>query len=373
MRVLRISHSAVIAEWRERERSLRRSGHDVRLVSAAVWVEGGRPVAFDAEGDSFAVTSATWGGHPNLFLYDPRVIWRLLGEQHWDVIDIHEEPCSLAVAEVLLLRRLRALRVPYVLYSAQNINKRYPPPFRWTERYALRRTAGVSICNSAARRILVQKGLRSEAVLIPLGVDVSRFAPAQLAAPAGALRVGYVGRLDRHKGVHVLLDAAKALPNVSVVIVGSGPERAALERQAADGGFSERVVFAGALDHAELPTRYRSFDVVAVPSIPTPRWDEQFCRVAVEAMSSGVPVVASATGALPEVVGPAGLLVAPGDPGALAGALSRLVDEPQLWAGLRRAGLQRADQFTWDAVAAKQERLYRAAVGSQAGQGESCA
>ena len=67
---------------------------------------------------------------------------------------------------------------------------------------------------------------------------------------------------------------------------------------------------------------YRRFDVVVVPSLETPSWVEQFGRVAVEAMASGVVVVASRSGSLPEVVGEAGVLVPPGDVGALADALA---------------------------------------------------
>src|SRR6185312_8835456 len=104
------------------------------------------------------------------FLYDPRPLWRALGEP-WDVIDIHEEPCSLAAAEILLLRALRRSRTPYILYSAQNIDKRYPPPFRWIERRALARAGGASVCNRAAALILQRKGLSRPAAEIPLGVD----------------------------------------------------------------------------------------------------------------------------------------------------------------------------------------------------------
>ena len=75
----------------------------------------------------------TWGRHPALFVYDPRPLWRALGEAY-DVIDVHEEPFALATAEVLLLRWLRRNRAPVVLYTAQNLHKRYPPPFRWLER-----------------------------------------------------------------------------------------------------------------------------------------------------------------------------------------------------------------------------------------------
>ena len=105
------------------------------------------------------------------------------------MIDIHEEPFALATAEILLLRRLRRQRAPYVLYSAQNIDKRYPPPFRWLERWALRHAAGLSVCNSEAGRICERKGLPGPATLIPLGVDVERFSPAP-AGPLGRHRAG---------------------------------------------------------------------------------------------------------------------------------------------------------------------------------------
>ena len=93
--------------------------------------------------DRFVTGARAFGKHPNLFVYDPRPLWRALGDRRWDIIDIHEEPCSLAAAEVLALKAIRARRTPFVLYSAQNIDKRYPIPFRWLERLALRRAAGV--------------------------------------------------------------------------------------------------------------------------------------------------------------------------------------------------------------------------------------
>ena len=91
-------------------------------------------------------------------------------------LDLHEEPFGVAVAEVLFIRWLRRRHVPFVVYSAQNIEKRYPPPFRWFERWSLRRAAGAYTCNVEASRILRAKGLAGPAVVIPLGVDISRFA-----------------------------------------------------------------------------------------------------------------------------------------------------------------------------------------------------
>ncbi len=359
LRVLRISKSGVVTAWRERERQLRLRGVDLTLVAAARWEEGGSMVEFDAAGDDFAVPVRTLGRHPNLFVYDPRPIWRLLGAGPWDLIDMHEEPFGLAVAEVLLLRRLRSVAAPFVVTSAQNIDKRYPPPFRWFEHWSLRQAAGAYTCNTEAGRILRRKGLTGELVLLPLGVDVHRFEPVAHPAPSGALRVGFVGRLIRHKGVDVLLEAVSLQPRLSLEIFGAGPELPALTAQAASLGIDDRVTFHGHVDEEHIPETYRRFDVLAVPSIPLPSWVEQFGRVVVEAQASGVPVVASASGALPDVVGDEGLLVPPGDPGALAAALARFLDEPGLWERLRASGIAGATRYSWGTVAETQAALYR--------------
>ncbi|TAM69459.1 MAG: glycosyltransferase [Microbacteriaceae bacterium] len=362
MRVLRIAHHAVVSAWRQRERELRAADVDVTLISARRWNEGGRPVRLDADGDSFVRGAATLGRHPSVFLYDPRPIWRALGERP-ALIDIHEEPNALATAEVLLLRWLRRSRAPFVLYSAQNIQKRYPPPFRWIERVALRSASAAYVCNVAAGAILARKGLAGPAFDIPLGVDVNTFQPADRAAPHRAAIVGYVGRLDTHKGVHVLLRAAALRPDWEVRVTGDGPARSALGTFAQRLGIADRVHFLGHASGATLAARYRELDVVAVPSLPRPGWLEQFCRVAVEAMASGVPVVASASGAIPDVLADAGILVEPGDPRALADGLDNAL-QPERWAELRGRGLERSAAFTWRNVARLQLSMYESCLGS---------
>nr|WP_277397418.1 glycosyltransferase [Microbacterium sp. CFH 31415] len=357
MRVLRVAHHAVVSAWRDRERSLRERGMDVRLVSAERWNEGGRTVALAADGDSFVVGARTIGTHPNAFLYDPRPIWRLLRGRP-DLIDLHEEPFSLAAAEVLLLRRILRLKAPYVLYSAQNIEKRYPIPFRWFESAALRGAAGAYVCNREAGEILRRKGLRGPAELIPLGVGTERFSPADTSSPRPAPVIGYIGRVEPYKGVAHLLEAAASRPHWRIEISGDGSQRAELVALAARLGISDRVTFLGFAQGAELADRYRRLDAIAVPSIPWPGWLEQFCRVAVEAMASGVPVVASRSGAIPDVVADAGVLVEAGDPEALAAGLDEAL-EPSRWSGLRERGLARATEFTWQRVAEQHAALYR--------------
>lgn len=375
MRVLRISHSAVVTEWRQRESALRADGSTVHLLSARRWPEGGRIVDLEPAPGEDVIGVRTVGTHPQLFCYDPRPIWRALGEQ-WDVIDLHEEPSALATVEVLVLRALRRVRTPYVLYSAQNLTKRYPVPFRWWERWALRRAGAVSVCNAAAGQILRRKGLTAPVRVIGLGVasgDMSPGARGMLDLPGtfgvaepGAtegFRVGYAGRfLAPHKGIRTLMDAVGADPTLDLVLAGDGPQSAELHARAAEPDLAGRVDFAGSLSGAELTAFYRSLDVLAVPSVAAPGWLEQFGRVAVEAMAQGVPVVVSDSGALPEVVADAGLVVPPGDAAALTAALRRIRDEDGLAERLSRDGRARAGQYTWEAIAEQYRELYAAAL-----------
>ncbi len=364
MRVLRISHSAVVDSWRERERALRRLDVDVELISAAAWDEGGAQVQLVPQRDEQVTGICTWGRHPALFLYDPRPIWRAMGRP-WDVIDIHEEPFALATAELLLLRRLRRQAAPYTLYSAQNLAKRYPAPFCWLEKWALRHAAGISVCNVEAGRIAQRKGLPGVPCTIPLGIDTTRFTPGADRPPdfgAGPITVGYVGRLAPHKGVHVLLEAVAADARLKLHVAGDGPSAPDLRARVAALDIPDRVRFFGSLKHEDLPGFYSTLGVLAVPSLPVPGWREQFGRVAVEAMSCGVPVVASDTGALPDVVGGAGELVPPGDPVALREALVRLGTDTAMAATARRTGHARAEECSWDRVAERYLQMYKAAL-----------
>ena len=365
MRVLRVSHSAVVDEWRGRERALAQFGVDVMLLSASRSREGGGFVELQPRPGERVTGVTTLGSHPALFLYDPRPLWHALGES-WDVIDIHEEPFALATAEILLIRALRRNRAAVVLYTAQNIHKRYPIPFRWLERWALRTAAGISACNHEAAAIAERKGYAGRARVIPLGIDPARFGPDDASkrddvSPSDrSATVGFAGRLVPEKGLHVLFEAAGVEPRIRLRVVGAGPMYADLAVRAAAPDLAGRVAFAGGVAPSEIAAFYREIDVLAIPSIPTPTWTEQFGRVAVEAMACGIPVVSSDAGALPDVVGGAGIVVPSGDARALAAAL---IEASGHRAGeLRAAGLKRAEECSWSNVARQYVDLYLAAM-----------
>ncbi len=167
------------------------------------------------------------------------------------------------------------------------------------------------------------------------GVDTDRFTPRADPGRTGPLRVTFVGRMIRDKGADVLLDAVALLgrADIEVTVVGSqnfdaaaelSPFERAVHDRAAEIG--DRVRLRPFVPRAQVPDVFRAADVVVVPS----RWAEPFALTVLEGMACGVPVVASRIGGIPEVMGPAGVLVRPDDPADLAAALAALADDETL-------------------------------------------
>lgn len=190
------------------------------------------------------------------------------------------------------------------------------------------------------------------------GVDATLFHPAADTADAaepGAdrpVRLLAVGRLTAQKGVDVLLDALAqpGLKRAVLDVVGDGDWRGRLEAQAERLGLAERVNFLGWRDRDALAAVYRAADVFVLPSR-----DEGMPNVLLEAMASGLPAAASRVAGAEDLVaeGETGFLVRPEDPGALAAALKRLVDDAALRRAMGAQGRARAENlFSWRAAAA---------------------
>jgi glycosyltransferase involved in cell wall biosynthesis len=143
--------------------------------------------------------------------------------------------------------------------------------------------------------------------------------------------VGFVGSLTAQKGWQVLLQAVEQLPeNFKVVLVGDGEQRQDLEHWLKRPALKNRAYYAGVLSKGDLLATYPQFDVLALPSLTTPDAVEQFGAVLAEAMAWGVPVIGSNSGAIPETIGQAGVIVPEGDVPALARAISGMPGDPEV-------------------------------------------
>ena len=140
------------------------------------------------------------------------------------------------------------------------------------------------------------------------------------------------GRLTTAKAVPVALEAVGRVPGVSLLVVGEGPDRGALERECAEMGLGERVRFLGSRSRDEVLRLFHAADAALLSSA----W-ENFPHTVVEALAAGTPVIATAVGGVPEVVqdGGNGLLVPVGDSAALAGAIARYIGDEELRSRLR--------------------------------------
>ncbi|MCP4222023.1 MAG: glycosyltransferase family 4 protein, partial [Actinomycetia bacterium] len=163
----------------------------------------------------------------------------------------------------------------------------------------------------------------------------------------------------RHRDLLLALDRLRdRFDDLSVVLTGTpGPESEALAAQAAELGLDHRVHVLGRIPEEELDNLYRSAAALVFPSEY-----EGFGNPVVEAMARGCPVITTDATALPEVVGDAGLTVPVGRPEALAAAVARVLEEPDLADNLRWAGVERATQFSWDAAGSCLAECYRRAV-----------
>ena len=220
----------------------------------------------------------------------------------------------------------------------------------------------------AAPSRFVAELLRADAGRVPIRViphAVDRvFAPAPVSE---VWQAAYVGRLSPLKGADVLLAAfgilARTQPKARLVVVGDGPERARLEAEAADLVAAGTVEFRGWLSPPEVAECLRGCALLAVPST-TP---EIFGLTALEALGLGRPLVASRIGALPELVGPDnGVLVAPGDPAALAEALAGLVGDAERLARLGEGSARRSEAFGLERCLDAYESWYQEAVAARA-------
>ncbi|HEX8851129.1 MAG TPA: glycosyltransferase family 4 protein [Gemmatimonadaceae bacterium] len=288
--------------------------------------------------------------------------WRLARRERYDIIHVHW-PLPLAA---LGWAASRARRAPTITLF-------YGVELRWVAsgmralrgflRWAIRRSdAVVAISSYTAKEVEALEP--REVAVIPYTFE--------LAAPGVRQRrhddrfeILFVGRLVERKGVVNLVDAVARLPrelDARLVVIGDGPEMDRIRRRAAERGVSERVDLRGRQSDEALRQAYASADAFVLPAIVDARGDtEGLGVVLLEAMNFGVPVVASASGGIVDIVidEETGLLVPPGDVASLARALERLGRDRELATGLGARG-QRfvAERFSWSAIVARWISLY---------------
>ncbi len=298
--------------------------------------------------------------------------WRLGHRRGYDVVHVHwAVPHGLAGWAAA--RAARASLVTTFYGAEIRWAERRFPPARAFLRWYCRRSRLVAISEST-RAMIAPYAEGRPVTVIPYGVPLPeeepgmevRREPGARAEPSGPPRILFVGRLVARKGIDRLLEAVATIADREwrLEIVGFGPERDPLEGRAAELGLSDRVEFLGRVSSDELVAAYRRAACFVLPATLDERADtEGLGVVLLEAMSYGVPVVATRRGGIVDVVedGRTGLLVED-EPAAIARAVAAVLDDPARGRALGIAGRASVrERFGWDSIVDRLDAVYRSA------------
>jgi glycosyltransferase involved in cell wall biosynthesis len=292
-----------------------------------------------------------------------------LRDEHYDIVHVFFSlPTGallpfLSLGDTPIIVSLRGSDVPGYDPCQRTLDRAHRAlrPFtRWIWHRASR---VVAVCESLGRLALrTDPGLRYS--VIPNGVDLARFRPTSRprSRHSGKVRCLAVARLVERKGIGDLIQAIASLERgrYELEIVGAGPDEQRLKELARQLGVSDEVIFAGSVDRAAIPARYRNADLFVLAP-----WGEAFGNVFAEALASGLPIVGSTVGGIPEVVehGKNGFLVPPREPRALAAAIRHLADHPEIRADIGRWNRAQAEaNLSWTRVTTRYLSLYTGAL-----------
>ena len=247
---------------------------------------------------------------------------------------------------------------------------------RWHETYVARAVDRVCTICEGLRQDLVGRGIPAEKItVIPNAVDVAQFPLGGPPDPAlqeklglqGAYVLGFLGSYYAYEGLDLLLEAvpelARRIPEVRVLLVGGGPQEAALQAQAARLGIADRVVFVGRVPHQEVNRYYDLLDALVYPRKPMRLTELVTPLKPLEAMAQGRVLVASDVGGHRELIrdGETGLLFKAGDAASLVDAVVRLRGTSGLAAKLRQAGREFVEhERTWAASTSRYCNVFKA-------------
>lgn len=267
-----------------------------------------------------------------------------------DIIFVVQEEFSPVLHQMIEYRRLWARRAKVIFFSWNNIAISSE---KWRSRLLWRHTcigSDMAVAgNSEVRQVLQKAGYHKPIVVqTEIGVDERIFRHNDaicntIRAKLGlhGFVIGYAGRITEMKGLRDLFKSLIGLKGEwSLLLVGDGDMRSELTVIAKDRRWN--IHCTGYLNNDDMPDYFQAMDCLVLPSRTTVNWKEQFGLVLAQAMACHVPVIGSNSGAIPEVIGDAGLVFPEGDITALSNCLQQLMDDKDLRLNLAQKGYNRA-------------------------------
>jgi glycosyltransferase involved in cell wall biosynthesis len=316
-KILMISYTSFIQKFYQTlpHKIARQSGWELTVLVPPYWKElwsGGKKYLEKSEDELFDLVTGNilFAGNLHLAIFRSQ-LKRLLRKIRPDIIDLEDEPFNLGSFQTIFYRNRYSPQSKVILHASQHQYKNYPIPFNFIEKYVLKQTDAILARNEMAMEVLRKKGYQGILKKITHGVNTDAFRPRDLPELCGQINpenkplVGYVGALEIHKGLHHLIQAAEGL-HCKLLFVGDG----SYKKELTDLVYQTRLdaQFVPSSTHEEVAQFMNCMDIFVLPSLTMPNWVEKFGRVLIEAMSSGIAVIGSSSGEIPQVIGDAGLV-----------------------------------------------------------------
>ena len=366
--IMVVSHASVTAINRLPWRRLANMGWSIEVVTAErlEMRDISRPADPPDPADPPLHLLPVRGSNMRLWRFEG--LKRLLDERRPRILMLDYDPGTMIAVECGRWARRNDARVACLSYD--NIIRSIPREMRQSPGAGIR-ASGARLLSAAARsgvdhvfvlsgdseRVMHHFGFEGRTSRIPLGFDPTIFHPDKVARDRIRAELGlsdvtfaYFGRLVPEKGAHLLIESLDRIRHRPWHLLMDRfsdyrhPYIAELSASIEQRGLADRVVYFDA-NHTEIAGYMNAADVVVMPSTETPRWKEQYGRVAAEAMACGRLVVVSDSGALPELVGDAGIVVPQHELPSLDRTLERVLDDADLRADYGSAASARALEF----------------------------
>lgn len=377
MRILSISHSCVVPEYRQRHAEVAKNKDiDLYLLTPFHWQQFNKLCCSPAkkidhsytlirkQPFTFGLTNHGLRNASHLYKGLSKLIDRLKP----DILELWEEPFA-AVSWQATRHFLKINpKGKVIFFSAQNVMKWRPFPYSYFEKNLFHRASACFAMNKDVPSILAEKGWHKRNLILPLGIDMSdyQYIPSLNSSTKKEPVIAYLGKIDSQKGVEDLIDAAILLQrrNISgfkLRITGTGPLKNYLSEKISASFLN--IIMEDPIPHNQVPNYLSEIDILVMPSRTMPGLKEQFGRAAIEAMAAGRALVVSDSGELPNIAEGAGHVFPEGNTEALADLLYNLLRSPEVRIKSGIAAQKKANRcYTWKSIAEKQLNLYRALI-----------
>lgn len=369
MKILTLSKTYVSESYRKKVHYwAENSNHEIGLICPTSWGSLKYEKPERNEPFYFKELPIAFTGKNHFHYYQG--LKKVVEEFRPDIFNIEEEHYSFVTYQAYKLAKKVGAKPMF--FAWQNINKAYPPPFNWIEKYIFKHSA-FALCGSQnAADILRKKGYRGSYKVSPqVGIDLSRFTdvelnPAykqkfrhELNLPPNDFLILSAGRIVAEKGYSTLLEALKQYKvlsdtlDITAIIIGDGPYLENLKQEAASLGVEKLVRFIGKVPSVQMDDYMKASDMMCLASRTKRNWKEQGAvRVLQEAMASGSAICASDSGEIPLIVGNAGKIFREGDACDLLSNILALKNDRNLLLSLCNQAQRRvASNFSAEVVA----------------------